>query len=184
MLKTILPSFTDEMRKIAFVANKPTEKADAHFIEEVKDWGVFEKNLKAKGFQKAVLGHPEADAKLKRYVKNFGGYLNSKDILGKVSSRTGFKSYTIKKLPNGRLGCNCKDWQYAHSTRNSDCWHVAEFKTHGKEKTSASPVSLLARGLGTARRLDKGEKEKLKGRVASENVRRIHAGQLPISIRL
>jgi hypothetical protein len=128
MLELLFHSFADELVKLADVPAKQRNKAEEHFVQEVKNWGAFEKNLKTKGFQKAIIEHPEADEKLKKYVKNFGGYLNSKDVVGKVSSRTGFKSYAIKKLPSGRLACGCPDWQYVRSVRGGDCWHVLELK--------------------------------------------------------
>jgi hypothetical protein len=183
MFNSLLHSFTDEMTKIAYATVRPQDKADDHFVQEVKDWGAFEKNLKAKGFQKAILAHPEADAKLKRYVKNYGAYLSSKDIVGRVSSRSRFRNYVIKKLPNGRLGCNCKDWQYAHSTRNTDCFHIRDLKAHGMEKTSASIPFAIARGLGATHRIKKSKGEALKGRIAEENRRRIHLGQPLIGVR-
>jgi hypothetical protein len=174
MFKILLPSFSDELLKIAKV--DPQGKANVHFEQEVKNWDAFEKNLKAKGFQKAILQHPEADAKLKRYVKNFGGYVGSKDVVGKVSSRTKFRNYTIKRLPSGRLGCNCKDWQYNHSTKNSDCFHIQDLRAHGMEKTSNVGFQLARGGIGL-RHLEKGHSEAAKGRIAKENVRRLHAGE-------
>lgn len=184
MFKALLDSFADELIKIAYVATRPQDKADAHFVQEVKDWGAFEKNLKAKGFQKAILGHPEADSKLKRYVKNFGSYLSSKDVVGRVSSRSRFRNYVIKKLPNGRLGCNCKDWQYAHSPKTSgDCFHIRDLKAHGMEKTSGSTSSVVVRGLGAIRRLRKQDEEKQKGQIALENRDRIYLGKPLIGVR-
>jgi hypothetical protein len=126
----LLPSFSDELVKIARSMVDPREKADEHFEQQVKDWGAFEKNLKAKSFQKAILEHPEADTKLKRYVKNFGAYLNSKDVVGRMASHSKFRHYIVKRLPSGRLACNCKDWQFVRSVGQTDCKHIAELKAN------------------------------------------------------
>jgi hypothetical protein len=102
------------------------ERVDMH--HQTRDWNLFEKNLKAKAFRQAVVSHPESDAKLKRYTKNFGEYTSSKKVLGVVPSRTSNKLYKIKELSNGRLACGCGDWQYLHSHKKTDCDHIKEFK--------------------------------------------------------
>lgn len=109
------------------------EKANKHHGEEDKDWKSFEKNLKAKTFQNAIIGHTKSDDKLKEYAKAYGSYLQSKDIVTKVPSRTSSKKYLIKKLPDGRLACGCKDWQFKHSINGTDCFHIASL---GKTKLS------------------------------------------------
>lgn len=131
MLQSLLPSFYDELTKIAARLSpaQAAEMVGAH--HENKDWKLFEKNLGNKGFRQAVLVHPESDNKLKRYTKTLGEFKNSKDVLGVVPSRTSSKLYKIKQLPNGRLACSCKDWQYAHShkrSKSADCAHIQEFK--------------------------------------------------------
>lgn len=172
------------MMKLALVAKRPKDKAEAHFADSIKNWKLFEKNLKTKAFQKAIYEHPEADEKLKRYVKNYGAYVNSKDEVGKISSRTDFKTYTIKKLPDGRLGCNCKDWQYAKSPKESgDCFHIEELLANSaKQKTSGAAYD-LARGAGLALRYHKGMKEDVKGKIAIQNRRNVITGQQLIGIR-
>jgi hypothetical protein len=69
-----------------------------------------------------------------------------------------------------------KTSQYNHSTKNSDCWHIQEYKTHGKTKVSSSVKFHVGRGAGIMRFMGDGH-EAEKGRIAEENVRRIYAGQ-------
>ena len=122
-----LPSFVDELVKIAALSPaQAKELVDAH--HENKDWNVFEKNLRTKSFRQAVQLHPESDAKLKRYTKALGEYKNAKSVVGVVPSRSSNKLHKIKELPGGRFGCDCKDWQYVHSHKKSDCDHIQEFK--------------------------------------------------------
>ena len=126
MFKLLLPSFADELTKIAALSPaQAKELVGAH--HENKDWNLFEKNLNNKAFRQAVVLHPESDAKLKRYTKTLGEFKTSK-VLGVVPSRTSNKLHKIKELPSGRLGCSCKDWQYEHSHRKTDCAHIQEFK--------------------------------------------------------
>lgn len=150
------------------------EKIEQHHDAFDKDWGKFEKNLKSKSFRQAAIEHPQSDSKLKRYIKNFGGYVASKDVVGVVPSRTKGKLYRIKELPNGRLGCNCKDWQFHHSVRQSDCDHIKELK-QGLEKRSS--MSSIARGMAAARAYDKSQRTKEQGKLTNENIRRLYSGE-------
>lgn len=172
-------TFKSFVEKIAFVAKTPKMKLELHHQADKKDWGKFEKNLKAKGFQQAALGHPESDKKLKKYVKNFGGYLNSKEVVGVVPSRSSSKMYKVKQLETGRLGCNCKDWQYKHSVKGTDCDHIKELK-QGLVKVSYA-LATLARGAASARKLsrmgDVASKSKMEGALSRENERRLYTGE-------
>jgi len=167
--------------KVAFVASTPkmknVVKADEHHFMDNKDWKGFEKNLKAKGFQNAIKEHPMSDKKLKRYVKNFGGYLNSKKVVGSVPSRTTGKVYKVKELPNGRLACGCKDWQYNHSHKSTDCEHIRELKQGLEKKSSNSLLSSAARGVAYTRTLDKMKAQAKRGDLIHENVRRLSTGE-------
>ena len=128
MLQSLLPSFCDELIKLAALSPaQARERVDAHHTSQ--DWKAFEKNLNTKAFRQAVLMHPESDSKLKRYTKALGELKTSKDVAGVVPSRTsGSKLHKVKRLPNGRLACSCKDWQYAKSWNRGDCAHIKEFK--------------------------------------------------------
>lgn len=119
-------AFVDEFEKIARITS--AQKADRHLKADVKDWDMFEKSLKTVSFQKAILNHPDSDAKLKSYVQNFGGYIKSKDVVAVMPSRSSTQIYKIKKLQSGRLACGCRDWQYARSWRGTDCAHIDELR--------------------------------------------------------
>lgn len=118
-----------KQKTAAMSVTQAKELVGAH--HESPNWKAFEKNLNNQKFRQAVLTHPESDAKLKRYTKALGAYKTSKEVVGVVPSRTSSKLYKIKELPNGRLACSCKDWQYAHShkpSKSADCEHIREFK--------------------------------------------------------
>jgi hypothetical protein len=177
MFKSLLPSFSNELTKIA-KKDQSLKMVNAHHKANTKDWKLFEKNLKNKDFRQAVLTHPKSDAKLKRYTKALGSYKESKDVAGKVPSRTSSKLYTIKHLANGKLGCGCKSWQYNHSHRGTECVHSQELKSV-LEKTSASNLTYLARGVLGARTYNKAKMESEKGKVVQRNVRLLHQAGLP-----
>lgn len=128
MIESLLPSFSNELLKIA--AMKPAARASEFHKSTVKDWQGFEKNLKSKPFQQAMLKHQETDPKLQKYVKNFGGLIKSKEVIAIAPSRTTKEQqYKVKVLPTGRLACECKDWQYHHSVRKTDCDHIKAVRT-------------------------------------------------------
>lgn len=129
-LSDLFPSFVDECIKIAAARMAPARAAElVNTHHETQDWKRFEKNLNTKAFRQAVLLSPDSDAKLKRYTKTLGEYKSSKIVVGVVPSRTSNKLYKVKQLPNGRLGCSCKDWQYSHShKKKSDCDHIQELR--------------------------------------------------------
>ena len=155
-------------------------KAEAHFNVEDKDWKTFEKSLRGKQFQEAILKHPDADKKLQGYVKNFGAFLRAKDVVAQMPSRSSSGSYKIKKLPWGRLACGCKDWQYVHSIRGTDCDHIKAVKM--MKMKAASPLGAAA-GVLMARNIQKGKTESTKGNVMKENVMRLRMGMPLLPVR-
>lgn len=136
LLSTYMPSFREEFEKIALPTGTHAERVDRHFTSTKPDWGDFEKGIRSRKYQKLVEQDERADEKLRRYVNNYGGYLRSDNVVGNVRSRDSGKTYPIKKLKGGRLGCACKDWQYTHSHAGTDCKHIKQF-TAGKSKTAA-----------------------------------------------
>lgn len=167
MLETFLPSFSQELVKLA--AKEHKQQAEAFHIAEVKDWPGFEKDLTSKPFQRAMLGHDLTDPKLKKYVKNYGGQLTSKTIIAVAPSRTEQgKEYKVKVLPTGRLACECKDWQYHHSVRRTDCDHikaVKQFYKAGLVKTG-SVLATIGKGMKLQRRVDIAAEARERGRRA------------------
>ena len=149
MLDMLLP-FTDELLKIAFVAKGPRAKAEVkaerHFLSDDKNWGEFEKNLRSKHFRSVVSGHPQADDKLRKYVKNYGGYLASKETVGQAPSERTEKVYLVKKV-DGRWACNCGNWQYRKSVDGGDCKHIRALKKELMVKQSFA--ASLVHGLTT-----------------------------------
>lgn len=130
------PSFSDELTKIAIAPRvgpkqRAVNQVEGHHRARKKNWSKFEKSLKSKMFQRAVVEHDLSDEKLKEYSKQYGSYLSTRKSVGSIPSRSSEgKSYKVKELPGGRLACGCKDWQYKHSHQGTDCAHVKEFKAN------------------------------------------------------
>lgn len=138
MLAALLPSFYDELEKIA-------AEAPSFGLKDIRSWADFEDHLHRPEFRKEVFKNTD-DKKLKKYTKNVGGVRESKDLHAYVqSSSDKRKDYQIKKLPGGRLGCTCKDWQYIHSVKNTDCKHIKRYKQYlqGKVKESSMDLAMV-----------------------------------------
>lgn len=181
MIENLLSSFSSELLKIAASAPGKTWKAKAESFHDavVKDWPGFEKDLVNKPFQRAILGHGASDPKLKKYVKNFGGQLTSKTIVAVTPSRTEKdKEYKVKLLSNGRMACECKDWQYHHSVRKTDCDHIKAVKQHYKAGLvkMGSVWATIGEGVKLKRRLDIASKAKEKGKRTQEELRSLLQG--------
>jgi hypothetical protein len=135
-------AFRIEFEKIALQTGTHEERIKQHFSSPEPDWDDLERGIRSRKYQKLLLSNPKSDPKLKAYVENFGGYLRSPDVAGRVRSPDSGHTYIIKKLKSGRLACGCGDWQYKHSHQGTDCKHLKLFKA-GKVKSSGVRVGPL-----------------------------------------
>lgn len=152
-------SFAEELTKIA--ATTPADRAHQFLSSETKDWKAFERNLKNPAFQKAVITATD-DKKLKKYTRAVGTFRQSKDVVEEAPSRSTNTKHKLKTLPSGRMGCDCKDWQYKHSWKGTDCDHIRAFKKSGITKLSNAMqpfVSGVYRGMGGSRTVDRAQKK-------------------------
>lgn len=160
-----------EFVKVALVLSKADRKVSAHLQAEKQDkkWLSFNRSLKNPVFQQSAAAHPDADAKLKKYVENYGALVQSKEIVGRVkSTTTPSKTYTLKKLPGGRVGCTCKDWQFIHSINGTDCKHIKRMQL----LTKTSTVQAFTAGLGFSHKLHHDLAEGQKGKAVKQVLRR------------
>lgn len=166
------------MNKLALRLNSEG-RAALHF--EQPDWKSFERNLRSDAFRKAVLKAEQSDPKLKKYVRTFGAYQGSKDTVAVVTSVSSGKKYKVKDLHNGRLGCNCKDWQFIHSIKGGDCKHIKSLK---ESKMKFAMVGTAARGLAQSYRLN-SRRQNLResGRAAKEILQATRSQQHTASLK-
>ena len=111
----------------------------AHFAG-VTDWDRLTTRSRAKGFVDAVEQNPFADKELRKYVRAMH-LLQTSPTTATVPSLTSGKSYRLRKLPSGRIGCTCADWRYKKSHKGGDCKHVRAYKA--MEKTAADYRQIL-----------------------------------------
>jgi len=145
-----LEAFSDELEKIAGLGDlwqgfldlfrskdeKIQRRVDYHFSPNSSSdkWRKLVNNAADPKFVKALATHPDADDKLILHAKSMGDLTNAPPV-GKVKSSTlPGKSYEIRKLPGGRLGCQCGDWRYKGSINlGYECKHIRAYKA-GKDK--------------------------------------------------
>lgn len=158
------------LQKIAAARMSAEEKVQAHHQAEKKDWKGFEQSLRSDAFRRAVLKAAESDPKLKKYVRTFGAYQGSQDVVAEIKSKDSGRRYKIKDLHNGRLGCSCRDWQFIHSVRGGDCKHIKSLKqSRMLRKTAFAQAALPA--LQGARFALRTHQKMRKGRLAVQSVR-------------
>lgn len=122
-------AFEDELSKIAGrVASFKFLDDHLRADKKDKDWKTFDRKVLSAKFRDVAKNHELSDAKLKKYVENWGGYKTSDKVVGVVPSRTRNRLYRIKELSNGRLGCGCADWKYVHSVNGTNCDHIDAYK--------------------------------------------------------
>lgn len=154
------------MKKLAFKLN-PETRAESHLMSEKKDWKSFERDLGSKKFRQAVISAAEADPKLKKYVRVFGALKASKDVVAEIKGSSG-KTYQVKDLHTGRLGCTCRDWQFIHSVKGGDCKHIKQLKKSGLMKKLAFVQPLIQAGAQTYRLEAKHKKIREQGLQSKE----------------
>jgi len=108
------------------------EKLDTHFstISDGKKWATFRRELKSKGFLKAVEDDDRSDDKLKQYSKMVHLHKTGKGPTFPVKSDDSGKTYVVKYHPDlQRFSCPCPDWTIKHTIDGGDCKHIRKLKS-------------------------------------------------------
>lgn len=117
---------------------------DNHFGVS-RQWSDFNKKLKSKDFQAAVVSDTRSDDKLKTFVNAIAMREQAKGpSLKAVSDTSG--SYKIRYHPSAdRFSCTCPDWTYKRSHDDkSDCKHIERVKSSSRETLMAKTKSASA----------------------------------------
>lgn len=140
-----LIAFSDELEKIAgwkslwqrFVDvfrtedDKTQRRVNLHFDPKTVDtkWDKFLVRVGDPSYYKRFVRHPAVDEKLKLHAESMHN-LQRANTLGKIqSSRLPGRSYEIRELPDGTLGCTCPDWRFKGSVNPGyECKHIKAFK--------------------------------------------------------
>lgn len=105
----------------------------------------------SKRFVQQVLKQTD-DPKLKTHIQALHDLHHGK-VMANVGGSSG-KTYDVRQLPGGNLGCTCQDWRFRGSVDPSyECKHIKAFK-EGKTKV-ASHSPFAAQMTAFARELSK-----------------------------
>lgn len=139
---TKIAGFKEFIQRILDFFRSPDDlagrKADRFLSPEAgkEKWDYIPRHVGERGFVNRIITDPKVDNKTKLHVKSLY-YLSRAKPVGKVPSSKGFgKTYEIRELPGGRLGCQCNDWKFVGSvTPGYECRHIREFKA-GKSRAA------------------------------------------------
>lgn len=145
MDRICLAAFEDEMAKIAGLRElwqritdffRPKEeriqrRVDYFFSPKAgKDkWTKLTAQARDPKFVDAIVSSPLADDKLKMHVQSIHALSRGTPLSKIRSTTTPGKTYEVRKMPDGSLGCQCNDWKYRGSvTPGYECRHIREYK--------------------------------------------------------
>lgn len=113
-------------------------RVEYHFSPKASSdkWRKLVSNAGDPKFIEALSRHPDADEKLILHAQSMGQLAKAKPV-GKIKSSTlPGKTYEIRDLGGGRLGCQCGDWRYKGSvTPGYECKHIKAHKA-GMERAA------------------------------------------------
>lgn len=135
-------AFFDELSKLAWPSRvqnaKVQQKVDSHFSATAGPgrWDQFLKNIRSQAYVDRLGKHPGADSELLQHAQAMHD-LSRGNTVGKVySARLPGKSYEIKGLPDGSLGCTCGDWRFRGSlSPGYACKHIRAHRA-GQKRAS------------------------------------------------
>lgn len=137
-----------EKAKDFFGGEKRRAKRRADYLFSPKagpdKWTSLPRNASSAEFVKRVQASPEADDKLKMHVQSLHDLSKGRTVT-KVKSKTSpGKTYEVKKLPGGGMGCTCNDWRYKGSVNPGyECKHIRAAKS-GLTKAAAFSTQTAA----------------------------------------
>lgn len=152
MDQVCLSAFEDEMSKIAGLRElwqKVTElfrphdervkrKVDYFFSPKTGNerWNKLPNQVRDQKFVDAIVQNPLADDKLRMHVQSMHDLAHGRPVAKIYSASTPGKTYEVRKMPDGALGCQCGDWRYKGSVAPGyECKHI---KAHREGKRRAS----------------------------------------------
>jgi hypothetical protein len=147
---TKLAGFSDFWKRVKEFFSPPEDRVQKkvdHFFSPkagVNKWDKLVRESKNQKFVDILSKSPLADDRLKQHTQSMHDLANGAPV-GRVRSDTlPGKSYEIRKMTDGTLGCQCGDWRYKGSvTPGYECKHV---KAHlaGMSKVALSFSDLTA----------------------------------------
>lgn len=138
MVEISLTAFGDELSKIAGLTsmlvnagNRAKLRVAYHFSPKAgpDKWTKFVKNVADPSYLQMLASNPKADPNLIQHAAALHD-LSKGHTVGKVySARLPGRSYEIKELPDGSLGCTCPDWRFVGTLRPGyKCKHILAYE--------------------------------------------------------
>jgi len=94
--------------------DKTRRRVEYHFSPKAGNdrWDKLLKNVRSQDFVDMLASHPDADKRLKAHAQSLHD-LSRGPVIGKIRSEVlPGRSYEVRELPNGELGCTCNDWRF------------------------------------------------------------------------
>jgi len=141
-----LAAFEDEITKIAGLRElwrrvtdffRPKEervqrKVDYFFSPRAgaDKWTKLLTQVKDPTFVDAFVRNPLADDKLRMHVQSMHSLAKGKPVSKIKSKSLPGKTYEVRELSGGGLGCQCNDWKFRGSVNPGyECKHIKEYKS-------------------------------------------------------
>jgi hypothetical protein len=149
---TYLTAFEDEMSKIAGFREllskirdffRPEDesinrKVDHFFSPRAGDdrWNRLPNQTRSQKFVDALGRNPLADDTLKVHVQSLHDLSHGRPVAKIRSTSEMGKTYEVRKMADGSLGCQCGDWRYKGSvTPGYECKHISAYRS-GKSRAA------------------------------------------------
>lgn len=137
-----IAGFSDFLRKVKDIFSQPEERTKNRVDEffspksvEAK-WRRLPQYARSQSFVDAVNNSPQADDKLKMHVQSLHDLSRGSPVAKITSSAGSGKTYEIRKMDGGALGCQCGDWRYKGSvTPGYECKHIKAYRD-GKSRAA------------------------------------------------
>lgn len=131
-----IAGFKDLLQKVLDLFRKPEDrasrKADYFFSPKAGDdrWTKLPNQARSQSFVDAIAAHPSADEKLKAHVQGLHDLGHGKPVAKIKSTKSMGKTYEIRRLPGGGLGCQCGDWKFRGTViPGYECKHIKEYRS-------------------------------------------------------
>lgn len=110
---------------------KADRRVDYHFSPKAGPdrWNKFTRNVRSPDFLTRLEQHPEADPKLIQHARSMNALSHGRTMGVINSARLPGRTYEVKKLGNGSMGCTCNDWRFKGSVSPGyQCKHIRAYR--------------------------------------------------------
>lgn len=139
-----MSSLWDKVRDWASPSSRRARRdVRAHIkSSDPKKWDRFVTKASSPEFIRQLEKSKDTDDKLVLHAVQMGALQKAPKVSTVKSDKGSGKTYEIRKLPGGALGCTCNDWRYKGSvTPGYTCKHIRAFRGGMAKLSSFSKVT-------------------------------------------